>query len=178
MVYADEVSRRIYEPGEDGLSAVVSEFGEQALDADGRVDRRALAKIVFSDEGARRRLEGAVWPVMAAVVEREFADAEDRGAPAAVIEAAVLFEAGWDRLVDEVWTVAAPQASIVSRVGKRDGLSAEQVKARIAAQLPAEEKERRADRVILNDGSLDELKARVEQAWRDLTGRPSTASSD
>jgi dephospho-CoA kinase len=86
-----------------------------------------------------------------------------------VIEAAVLFEAGWDRLVDEVWTVTAPEAVLIERVGARDGLTAEQVRARMRAQLPAAEKEKRADRVIVNDGTLAHLRRQVEKAWREAT---------
>lgn len=171
VVYADEVSRRIYEPGDPGHEAVVDTFGEEVLDDDERIDRAALARIVFGDEEQRRRLEQAVWPVMAAVVEKEFAEAEAQDAPVAVLEAAVLLEAGWDTLVDEVWTVTADEDLSIERVGRRDGLSAEQVRARMAAQLSGEEKAKRANRVIENKGTLEELEVAVEQAWQELTGQ-------
>ncbi|MDA0233287.1 MAG: dephospho-CoA kinase, partial [Chloroflexi bacterium] len=137
VIYADQISRQIYEPGDAGHQAVVDTFGEDVLDEDERIDRAALAAIVFGDEAQRRRLENAVWPVMAAVVEKRLAAAEAEGAPAAVIEAAVLFEAGWDRLVDEVWAVTADEAASVLRVRRRDGASEDQVRARMAAQLSA-----------------------------------------
>ena len=170
VIFADEISRRIYEPGDAGHQAVVDAFGEDVLDEDERIDRAALAAIVFGDVSQRRRLEAAVWPVMAAVVEKEMADAEAEDAPAAVIEAAVLFEAGWDRLVDVVWTVTTNAANSVRRVGRRDGLSEEQVHARMAAQLSADEKAERADRVIANDGTLEDLREIVEQVWNEVTG--------
>lgn len=170
VIYADEVSRRIYEPGDPGHQAVVDAFGEEVLDEDERIDRAALAAIIFKDESQRRKLEAAVWPVMAAVIEKEMADAAEEGAPAAVIEAAVLFEAGWERLVDEVWTVTADEHRSVQRVRRRDGLNDEQVRARMAAQLPASEKARRAHRVIENNGTLEELRESVETAWRQATG--------
>ena len=170
VIFADEISRRIYEPGDAGHQAVVDTFGETVLDEDERIDRPALAAIVFGDELQRRRLEAAVWPVMAAVVKKEMTEAEAKDAPAAVIEAAVLFEAGWDRLVDEVWTVTTGEETSVQRVGRRDGLSEAQVRARMAAQLSADEKERRADRVIANDGSLEELREIVERVWNEMTG--------
>lgn len=170
VIFADEISRRIYEPGDAGHQAVVDTFGEDVLDEDERIDRATLAAIIFGDESQRRKLEGAVWPVMAAVVEKEMADAEAKDAPAAVVEAAVLFEAGWDKLVDEVWAVTTDAENSVRRVGRRDGLSEEQVRARMAAQLSADEKTERADRVIANDGTLEDLREIVEQVWNEITG--------
>jgi len=173
VVFADEISRHIYEPGDPGHQAVVETFGESVLDDDERIDRARLAAIVFADEAQRHRLEQAVWPVMAKVFEREFAVAEANGADMAVLEAAVLFEAGWERLVDEVWVVMAPEAASVERVGRRDGLSAEQVRARMSAQLTASEKAARADRVIVNDGTLEQLEPRVRKLWQAVAGEGS-----
>jgi dephospho-CoA kinase len=170
VIFADEISRRIYEPGDAGHQAVVNTFGEEVLDEDERIDRAALAAIVFGDESQRRRLEAAVWPVMAAVVKKEMTTAEAEGAPAVAIEAAVLFEAGWDLMVNEVWTVTTREETSVQRVGRRDGLNGEQVKARMAAQLSADEKAKRADRVIPNDGSLEDLREIVEKVWNEVTG--------
>jgi dephospho-CoA kinase len=168
-IFADEVSRAVYEPGKAGHRAIVKAFGREVLDRDGRVDRKSLAARVFASDAERRKLEAAVWPVMAEAMRQKLAQAEADGAPAAVIEAAVLFEAGWDRLVDEVWTVTAPEGALIERVGARDGLTAEQVRARMKAQLPASEKEKRADRVIVNDGTLAHLRRQVEKAWREAT---------
>lgn len=170
VIFADEVSRQLYEPGEEGAKAIAREFGEKVLTPDGGIDRKALAAIVFSSDEERRRLERAVWPVMAEAVSRQMEAAETAGAPAVALEAAVLFEAGWERLVDEVWAVTAPDRTVMERVGKRDGLSEEQVRARQKAQLPAEEKIRRADRVIVNDGSLENLRQQVRRAWEKATG--------
>lgn len=169
-IFADGISRRIYEPGDAGHQAVVDAFGEDVLDEDERIDRAALAAIVFGDDAQRKKLEAAVWPVMAAVVEKEMAAAEAEGAPAAVVEAAVLFEAGWEHLVHEVWAVTTDDAASVQRVRRRDGLSEEQVRARMAAQLSAEEKASRADRVIANNGTLEELHESVEEIWNEVTG--------
>lgn len=171
VIYADQISREIYEPGDPGHQAVVDALGEEILDEDERIDRAALAAIVFSDESQRRKLEKAVWPVMATVVEERMMTAEADEAPAAVLEAAVLFEAGWEGLVDEVWAVTTPESTSIDRVRRRDGLTVEQVRARMAAQLSAEEKSRRADRVIVNDGTLDDLRVVVERIWTDKTGQ-------
>ncbi len=170
VIFADGISRRIYEPGDAGHQAVVDTFGEDVLDDDERIDRAALAAIVFGDESERHRLEAAVWPVMAAVMVKEMAEADEEDAPAAVVEAAVLFEAGWDGLVDEVWAITTDEAVSVQRVGRRDGLKEEQVRARMAAQLSADEKAKRADRVIANDGSLEDLREIVEQVWNEVVG--------
>lgn len=170
VIFADHISRRIYEPGDPGHQAVVETFGEDVLDEDERIDRAALAAIVFGDEVQRRRLEAAVWPVMAEVVEKELATAGASDSPAAVVEAAVLFEAGWDRLVDEVWVVTTDETTGIQRVRRRDGLNEEQVRARMAAQLPEDEKARRADRVIVNNGTLEDLQEIVEQVWNEVVG--------
>jgi dephospho-CoA kinase len=171
VIYADMVSREVYEPGDAGHQAVVDAFGEDVLDEDERIDRAALAAIVFRDESQRRRLEMAVWPVMADVVEERMKAAEAEDAPAAVLEAAVLFEAGWEALVDEVWAVTTPESMSIDRVRRRDGLTVDQVRARMVAQLSAEEKASRADRVIVNDGTLDDLRAAVERIWTEITGQ-------
>jgi dephospho-CoA kinase len=171
VIYADMVSREVYEPGDAGHQAVVDAFGEDVLDEDERIDRAALAAIVFRDESQRRRLEMAVWPVMADVVEKLMKAAEAEDAPAAVLEAAVLFEAGWEALVDEVWAVTTPESMSIDRVRRRDGLTVDQVRARMVAQLSAEEKASRADRVIVNDGTLDDLRAAVERIWTEITGQ-------
>ncbi len=170
VIFADEISRRIYEPGDPGHQAVVDTFGEDVLDEDERIDRAALAAIVFGDDAERKRLEQAVWPVMAAVVEDKFAAAEAEDRPAAVLEAAVLLEAGWEQLVDEVWAVTTSEDSSVERVRRRDGLTGDQVRARMAAQLTAEEKAARADRVIVNDGTLEELEESVREVWQEVFG--------
>ncbi len=170
VIYADRISRQIYEPGDPGHQAVVETFGEEILDEDERIDRAALAAIVFGDESQRERLEQAVWPVMASVIENEISVAEADEPKAIVIEAAVLLEAGWERLVDEVWAVTTDEGSSVERVRRRDGVGEEQVRARMSAQMPAEEKAARADRVIENTGTLEELQARVEEAWNQITG--------
>lgn len=173
VIFADQISRRIYEPGDPGHQAVVDTFGEDVLDEDERIDRAALAAIVFGDAAERRRLEQAVWPVMARVVEAEFAAAEANDAPAAVLEAAVLFEAGWERLVDEVWNVTTSEGSSIERVRRRDGLTVDQVRARMSAQLTAEEKAAKADRVIVNDGTLEELEETVHRLWQEVVGESS-----
>lgn len=173
VVFADQVSRQIYEPGDPGHQAVVDTFGEDVLDDDERINRAALAAIVFGDEAQRKRLEQAVWPVMAKVVETSFAAAEAEDAPAAVVEAAVLFEAGWEKLVDEVWAVTTSERLSIDRVRRRDGLDEDQVKARMAAQLTAEEKAARADRVITNDGTLEELELNVQKLWQEVVDNSS-----
>ena len=165
VVYADEISRHIYEPGDPGHQAVVETFGESVLDDEERIDRAALAAIVFSDESERRRLEQTVWPVMADVVRTEMARAEEMDAPAFGLEAAVLFEAGWEDLVDEVWAVVSEEDVSIGRVRRRDGVTEEQVRARMQAQLSSDEKAARADLVVTNNGTLDDLTEQVKAIW-------------
>ncbi|MCZ6891189.1 MAG: dephospho-CoA kinase, partial [Chloroflexi bacterium] len=117
---------------------------------------------------ARERLNAIVHPRMYAMVEERIRRLREQGATAVVLDAAILIEAGWDTLVDEVWVVAAAEETVVQRIGQRNGLPAEQVRQRIRAQITVEERARHAAVVIDNSEGLDELSAQVREVW---TGR-------
>ena len=170
VIYADGVNRELYEPDKPGYVAVVATFGDDVLRDDKRIDRGRLAERVFTDDVERRKLEKAVWPVMSAEFIRRFEAMEQNQVPVAVLEAAVLFEAGWESLVDEVWTVITPETVSVRRLVDGEGLEEGSVRARMAAQLPNEEKARRSRRIIRNDGDLAALRAEVESAWDEVAG--------
>jgi dephospho-CoA kinase len=147
-------------------------WGEGVLDSQGRVDRSAVAKIVFGDPAERARLEGLVHPLVKAgraeLVER--AVREHR--PGVVIDAPLLFEAGSDAECDAVVFVDAPRARRVERVRASRGWDEAELDRREKAQLSLEEKRRRADVVVVNDSTPEVLKGRVEEALRDLRSGP------
>ncbi|RUL88117.1 dephospho-CoA kinase [Tautonia sociabilis] len=158
---------------------VVARFGEDVLAPPAeegeapRIDRKALGRLVFSEETSLRALEAILHPRMRKTFEKAIARiSRRREAPLVVLDAAILLEAGWDDLCDSVVFVDAPASSRRERLARSREWSAEQLAAREAAQWPLDRKRARADRVVVNDGSTDELKARVDRLWQDLTRRP------
>ncbi len=168
VVDADKLGHRAYQRDRPAFARVVAAFGPDVVGADGEIDRRTLGAKVFGDANAMRRLTDIVWPAILALAKDEIAAARRAGAAVAVLEAAVLLEAGWQSEVDEVWAVAVPPHVAVRRATARDGVDAEAVRARIAAQLSNEERAAKADVVIENSGSPKALAERLRRQWRRL----------
>ena len=169
LVDADRVAQETYAPGGPAYDAVVRAFGRDILAQDGSIDRRRLGALVFADAARLKQLTEIVWPPttesLAAIIRRQ----AEAGSRVLVLEAAVLLQAGWDRLVDEVWLVRAPLAVARERLQRGRGLTPEEVEARLAARV--EPDVARADIVIDNDGDLAALERKVEDAWTALQKR-------
>lgn len=171
VIDADKVGHEAYARGSGCYDAVVEAFGPDVVGADGEIDRKALGGKVFGDPAQRKRLEGIVWPWMRQTMEGRLGQLRADGVPVVVLEAAVLIEADWLPLVDQVWVVVVEPAVARERIIKRNGLSAEQADARIAAQLSNRERVAKADVVIENNGTLDDLRQRVADAWETLQSK-------
>ncbi len=171
IIDADKVGHEAYAPGSACYEAVVEAFGRDIVAADGAIDRKALGAKVFGDPVQRRRLEGIVWPWMRETMRERFDELRDEGVPVVVLEAAVLIEADWVPLVDQVWVVIVSPALARERIIARNGLTPEQAEQRIAAQLTNEVRVRRADIIIENNGTLEELQANVDAAWDSLAAK-------
>jgi dephospho-CoA kinase len=169
VIDADKVGHEAYAPGSDCHRDVVAAFGTDIVAADGQIDRKALGAKVFGAPEQRKRLEGIVWPWMRTTMEGRLADLRDEGVPVVVLEAAVLLEAEWTPLVDQVWVVTVEPQVARDRIVHRNGLTPEQADQRIAAQLTNDERAAKADRIIENSGTIEELRARVDDAWGALT---------
>ena len=170
VIDADKVGHQIYLPDLPAWREIVEAFGTEVLNADRAVNRQALGKIVFADPEALRTLNRIVHPKMFDRMRELIADMRARGGmKAVVVEAAVLIEANWMPLVDQVWVVVASEAVVVERVAKQRNLSPEQIRTRIAAQLSDDERREHAHVVIRNDGSLGEVRGAVQQAWDQLS---------
>ncbi len=169
VVDADKVGHDVYRPGTEGWQRVVDAFGREVVAENGEIDRRALGAIVFGDPAQRERLQGIVWPIMKEMMRRMIAECRERGDAVVVIEAAVLIEASWQDLVDQVWVVTVPEAVAEQRLIARNGLTQEQAQARIAAQLTNEERAAQAQVVIDNSGSVADAQVRVAALWNELT---------
>lgn len=171
VIDADRLGHQVYEPGTPGFDRVVEAFGREVVGTDGRIDRKVLGGKVFGNPDALKRLTDIVWPEIRALAEAEMARiSADDPKRIVVLEAAVLFEAGWESAVDEVWAVIVPPEVAVQRAGARDGLPAAEVQKRIAAQMSNDERCRRADVVIDNAGDPETLLARVDREWLRITG--------
>lgn len=172
VVDADKVGHAIYEPGGPAYQDVIDAFGTGILAADATIDRKRLGGLVFGDPGALKRLNSIVHPKMfrrmAEMVAAMRAGGERRPI---VIEAAVLIEANWQPLVDEIWLVVASRERVIERVARDRGMKPEQTEARIKAQLSDEERRKHASLVIANDGTLEELRAKVGDLWGEALKR-------
>jgi dephospho-CoA kinase len=168
VIDADVVAREVVAPGTPGLGAVVAEFGPEVLTADGGLDRPALGRIVFADAGARRRLEAITHPLVRARAR----EIEARAPTGAVVvhDIPLLVETGQQDAFDAVVVVDADPALQLRRLADSRGMTADEARARIASQASPDERRAAADYVIVNDGSLDDLRRQVDDVWRALTG--------
>lgn len=173
---ADVLGHRTYEPGSDTFAAVVRTFGDDLVAPDGTIDRKVLGGKVFGKPDELKKLTDIVWPGIRKLASEALAEYETAGNSLAVLEAAVLFEAGWEDLTDEIWVVVVDADNAVERLAARNGLDADAARARIASQLSNAERTARADIVIENNGSIEALEGAIESAWIQLQERLHTAA--
>jgi len=162
IVDADAIAREVVEPGTPGLAAVVDAFGPEVLATDGSLERPALAAVVFGDPEARRRLDAIVHPLVRARAT-EVAAAAPPGA-VVVHDVPLLVETGQAAAYDLVLVVETDPDIRVARLVQR-GLTAEDARARMAAQATDEQRRAVADVVLDNSGTPDELEAQVDRLW-------------
>lgn len=169
IIDADQLAREVVARGTPGLAAVVAEFGDGVLTGSGDLDRPAVAEIVFNDEAARRRLEAIVHPLVFAEVARLEAEAP----PGAVVvhDIPLLAESGRADTFDAVVVVDVPAELQIERMMRDRGWTRAEAEARIAAQASREHRRSVATYVVANTGSLDALRARVEEIWAALQAR-------
>ena len=175
-VDADDVAREIVETGEPALAEIAAHFGEQVLDADGRLDRRRLRAIVFAEPGERAWLESVTHPRVRERLLTHLARMRKNGAPYHLLVSPLLFESGQHRLVDRSLVIDVPEALQLARTTARDDVDDAQARAIVAAQMPRAERLARADDVIDNGGDLEALAvqvARLDGLYRELAA-PST----
>jgi dephospho-CoA kinase len=175
VVDADELARRAVDPGTPAFSAIAAEWGEEVVEPDGGLDRAALRRIVFADPAARERLEQIVHPAVAELREELYREAEARGEAVIVADIPLLFEVGLVDEFDLVVLVDAPEETrLVRLVGDR-GLDPAEAQKMIAAQMPSELKRARADYVVENAGTVDEVRRRARDVWQELERRAGAA---
>lgn len=164
VIDADQIAREIVQPGRPALTEIVRAFGADILLPNGELDRKKLARIVFSDPRKLQQLEAITHPavrqVMGELIAAQPADA------VVVLEVIKLFESGWACQCDEVWVTHCPKEMQIARLMRDRGLSEAEARARVAAQNPQADKLARADLVIDTSGSLEYTRQQVEAAWR------------
>ncbi|MBA4192046.1 MAG: dephospho-CoA kinase [Planctomycetaceae bacterium] len=160
----------------DVIRHVVDLWGETVRKPDGTLDRREIGRIVFGYPTERNKLEGVVFPYITARCEEAVIQAMGKpDVKFVVVDAAVLFEAGWERNIDRIVYVDAPREIRLARLATRSGWSNDDLTGREAAQLPAETKMARADEIIVNDAGTIELQAQVDRLlkqWKLLDVEP------
>ncbi len=171
VFYADIEAKRLMQEESDVRAAIVEAFGEAAYTEDGALDRAYLADRVFGDPEQLERLNAIVHPHVFEAFEAAKERARDEDLSLLVHEAALLFEAGGDEHVDTTAAVVAPDTDRIDWVVERDDTSPSQVRARMEHQLPQAELRRRADHVIENDGTLEDLRRKsVDLYWTVVEG--------
>lgn len=172
IIHADTVGHEIYRPHTEGWHRVTAAFGGGILQRDQTIDRQKLGAVVFADPEALKRLNAIVHPLMFAEIQRRISAHRAAGFPQPIVlEAAILVEAHWLPLVDEVWLVVAGRDAVIERVAAERNLSPQEVGARLGVQLSDAERRRYAQVVIENTGSVDNLREQVRAAW-DRTTHP------
>ena len=165
---ADQTARVVVAPGTEGLRRVVQEFGAEILNAEGKLDRKHLASIVFADDGRRKLLNSIVHPLVIEVQDdwiREHEISDPDGV--AIVDAALMIESGGYKRFDRIVVVWREPAIQLKRLMLRDNLTLPEARTRIDTQLPQDEKKRFADHLIDTSNGLEETRHRVNAVFRE-----------
>ena len=174
VINADKLGHEVYAPGTPEHREVIEAFGSKVQADDGTINRRTLGEIVFADRSLLDRLNSIVWPGIRTKAQEAFERfREARSNDVLILEAAVLLEAGWEKLVDEVWVVTAAKKVRAQRTMQRDDVSESAALRQLRSQTAEHEHLAVADVVIENHGSIDELRNAVERELRRLRSQVS-----
>jgi dephospho-CoA kinase len=178
ILSADLTGHEVYAPGRPAWQEIVDAFGSDVVATDGTIDRAKLRNIVFSDPRELARLNAITHPRMKEMMREKIEALGRDGAEVVILEAALLFDAGWDDLTDEVWVTVAPPRVAAERAVKRSGIPVEQVLERIQkAQMNDAERIARSDVQISTDSTIGETGGQVEREWQRLQSRLTASSA-
>lgn len=171
VIDADVLGHRAYDPGTIAFDEVINTFGEDVRGDDGQIDRKALGGKVFGKPEALKQLTDIVWPAIRRMAEAEIVSIKESDPEKVIVlEAAVLFEAGWEDIGDEIWVISVARETAIERSMARDGATREAVENRLNAQLSNEERTARANVVMTNNGDRNSLLEQLASAWQSSTG--------
>jgi dephospho-CoA kinase len=168
IIDADKLGHEVYLPNTESWRDLVKTFGKEILTPANKIDRKKLATIVFNNPEKLQQLNAIVHPRMFAIAKQRIEDNRRKGTKVVILDAPILFETNWTPLVEEVWVVVANEANVVKRAVARSGLTEEQVRLRIRSQMSNEERIQRAQAVIHNDGTAEDLRKKVNELWQRL----------
>ena len=176
IIDADSVVHDLLKCGTNTYDRIVDGFGKQILDQNGSIDRKKLARIVFFDAEQRRRLNALIHPEVGAEISRRISEYEKSFSSGIIIvDAALMVETGGYKQYDCLIVVTCDPSSQLSRLMDRDGMTEEEAGARMASQMPMEDKIKLADYVIDNSGTLKQTRDQAESVYRDLLIRERNA---
>ena len=168
IIDADALAHELSQPHQPLYNAYVQRFGREIVTENGTLDRAAIARRVFADPAVRTEVEAIAHPIIRRAAEERLRAARDENKRAAVLDVPLLFEAGWDALADETWVVALPREEQLARLLARDtSMDEGEARARIAAQMPLAEKCARADVIIDNSGTKEEIREYIGKLWKE-----------
>jgi dephospho-CoA kinase len=169
IVDADQIARKVVDPGSPVLQEVVNRFGKEILCGSGTIDRKKLAGIVFCDPSKRALLNEILHPRILEEIERRIEEIGRQNDTAVIIiDAPLLIEMGYHRKMDKVIVVTATREQQVERLTKRDGMTPDQAQRILSSQLPLEEKLQAADFIIRNEGPLENTARTTEEIFKAL----------
>jgi len=171
LISADRLGHQVYEPGRPAYYEVVQAFGPEVVGEDGAINRRLLAQRVFSDAQALALLNKITHPRIREALQEEIQKAGEDGVQIAIVEAALLLEAGWDDLVDEIWVTVAPPEVAAQRAAQKGSMTVEEAMARIRSQMDNGQRVKRAHVVIDTSTTLEETRQQVEREWQGMLAR-------
>ncbi|HBA97859.1 MAG TPA: dephospho-CoA kinase [Lachnospiraceae bacterium] len=156
LLIADRLGHIVMEPESTAFEKVTGRFGKDIVDSDGRIDRKKLADIIFNDDGARDALNSIIHPEVMSYIKKYISDRKDEDG-IIVVETAIMYETGCDKLCDEIWYVYVPADIRIKRLSDSRGYSEEKSRSIIESQKPDKFFTDRADRIIDNSGNKSSL---------------------
>jgi dephospho-CoA kinase len=165
VMNADLLGHEAYLPGTIGFDLVVDAFGNKIVGDDGTVDRKKLGPIVFSSPENMAKLNSIMHPLIHDMIQAQLDEYSSNGTDVVVVEAAVLMEANWEALFDEIWVVTSEKETVIERLKERNSLTREEAIARIDSQMSQDERIEHSNIVITNDGTIGELAEIVKKTW-------------
>ena len=166
IIDADKVGHEAYTPNSEGWKKVISVFGQDIVGPENEIDRKKLGSIVFSDPSEMEKLNKLMHPIIHNLVEEKIKLLSHQGVKVVVLEAAILIEANWQDLTDEIWLAKSNQEVVIERVQLRNNFTREEIIKRIQSQMSNDEREKHSDIVIDNNGTIEQLEEKVKTLWQ------------
>lgn len=168
VIDADIVAREVVQKGLPAWQQLKDTFGEEYFLSNGELNRRKLGQLVFSHPDELAKLNSITHPAIKAKIEERINDLKVQGYNGiVVVDAALLLEAGWETMVDQVWVVDAPIEKRIERLMNRDNLTRDQALSRINSQMSQQERIAKADKIIYNNSDIDSLREQVQRIWNE-----------